>query len=349
MLNNNKKPRSVIPAIRDCAVIFAAIVVAWSFLSPSKSESHIVGKMLSDETQAPSADIKKTGKTHFSEPELSAYFDRYSKERVAQINSEGKVVKIGQILGTSTVGQAQTLPQAQAQAQPQAPVQNQGSPNLSGGKGKITQPTLNPPPFVDEEARQSLADRANAPLRPDQVPTFKITHHRDGTRMTRAEQEENVRMALSKIPDEWTITYKSPNERVRAYVFTDPSCPFCKRLHNDLDKLMDAGVTVHYLLYPRDQAQARDGYLSVNASNLANAWCSLDQKAAIDDAFMGYRIPQTNCEDLPDDMSRFAPPVPDHFNLGEYFDVKATPTIFLSNGHSFAGYSSIDRFLSQIR
>lgn len=340
MPKNNRPSGSIVPTIRDCTVIVAAIVATWSFITYDKSpstESHSASVTV----QEPDAVLTKNEaivmghKT--SEPAMTAFFNRYSKERVEEINNQGEVVK------RAVVERQNPSPGEPTQAA------DQGNPHLPKGKGVVANPTFNPPPFVDEQAKESILERAVAAQENGNATTFKITHHSDGTRMTRVEQQENVRTALSEIPDEWTITYKSPNERIRAYVFTDTTCPFCKRLHDDMDKLLDAGVTVHYLLYPRDQVQAREGFLSVNATNMANAWCAPDQKQAIDDSFLGYRVPTSDCADLPDGTNRYAPPVPDHFNLGEYFGVVATPTVFLSNGHSFAGYSSLEGFLKNIQ
>jgi thiol:disulfide interchange protein DsbC len=41
------------------------------------------------------------------------------------------------------------------------------------------------------------------------------------------------------------------NIQARISVFTEPSCPYCQRLHENLDALTDAGIEVTYYIFPR--------------------------------------------------------------------------------------------------
>lgn len=351
-MSKDKKERGglALSALRDVAIIAAAIIVASTFLGKdsgtepvTKSVNHV------DKVDQPSQEADEMG---LSQPEFENHLLDYSKKRVAEINAAGPVEKIGRMTASSP--KQNTLFQPSSAQSPQSPqpfplnnTVTSTNPERPGGKGVITNHTFHPQPFVDEVSRQSILAIAQKASEQGLYTASSISQHSDGSLMSLAEKEENVRRALSEIPDEWTIVYKAPNEKVRAYVFTDPTCPFCAKLHKDIDKLNAAGVTVHYMLYPRDQANAAQGYMSMTATNLVNAWCSPDQKQAIDDMFNGYRIPPADCADLPEGEVRMAPPVPDHFQMGEYFKVTGTPTIFFSNGKSTMGYRDVRTFLSQ--
>lgn len=292
--------------------------------------------------------ISKTMDSLSPEEKIQADFIKYSQKRVEEIHSEGPVVLVAEasnpLFALDQIARpGRSAPQATPPARPDTPTNAE----IPKGVGQFESLTLNPAPFTDLEAAQSIKMKKAAFLETGETPVSRISRHDDGSRMTEKEKEENVRRSLAEIPDEWTVVYKSPTEKARAYVFTDTSCPFCKKLHADIADLLDRGVSVHYMLYPRDQANAQKGMLSNTASLMVNAWCSPNMKVAFDDAFDGYRIPPTDCADLPEGTNRLAPPVPDHFNLGVYFEVRATPTIFISNGKSFEGYSSISSFMSK--
>ena len=58
-------------------------------------------------------------------------------------------------------------------------------------------------------------------------------------------------------------------------VFTDTSCPYCSRLHEEIGALSDANIRVRYLLYPRA------GLDSDAAKQLESVWCSDDPQNAM--------------------------------------------------------------------
>jgi hypothetical protein len=107
-----------------------------------------------------------------------------------------------------------------------------------------------------------------------------------------------------------------------------------------MDQLLNAGISVHYFLYPRDMATMPEGALSSTAVNFQNVWCSLDQREAMDSAFLGYKIPKTDCAALPESLHRWPSPVESHYKTGEMFNVTGTPGWFASNGKHDIGYEN---------
>jgi thiol:disulfide interchange protein DsbC len=131
-------------------------------------------------------------------------------------------------------------------------------------------------------------------------------------------------------------------------VFTDTTCPFCLKLHQSMPELLKAGITVNYLMYPRDQASIRDDSLSRTAQNMKNIWCSVDQHAALDSAFDGYKVQESDCAALPKELNRKDSPVLDHYMTGALFNVSATPTYFASNGKSDVGFDSAQKLINKV-
>lgn len=212
--------------------------------------------------------------------------------------------------------------------------------------------TSQPQPQVSAPAVAAPAPVANQPTQAQQ-PAVAIAHpgsadanrvpkigfRADGSQMTPSEKTEQIKGIIAKIPDRWTVNWKAENEKASIYVFTDPTCPYCQKLHHSIAELNAAGVTVHYFLYPRDMGH-NTGYVSKTQENLNNVWCSVNQQAAMDDAYAGYKIPATDCSQLPADLNRMRSPVADHYFLGELFDVKGTPTIITADGQVIVGFSN---------
>ena len=81
-------------------------------------------------------------------------------------------------------------------------------------------------------------------------------------------------------------------EKAQLTVFTDTSCPYCKKLHEEVGYLQKAGITVRYLPYPRG-GERGPGYLT-----LKQVWCAEDKRAAMDigKGITKGELPAGNCE-----------------------------------------------------
>lgn len=118
----------------------------------------------------------------------------------------------------------------------------------------------------------------------------------------------------------------------RISVFTDLDCPYCARLHNELEVLTDAGVTVRYLLFPRA------GLNTPAHKKLENVWCASDQNAELTAAKKGAATSTATCDN----------PVEQHFALGRQLGLTATPMIFIDDGQRINGYLDAQTLLEVI-
>lgn len=147
------------------------------------------------------------------------------------------------------------------------------------------------------------------------------------------EFEERSRLAraaeVGSIDVSKTINF-APEGEVRgvAYVFTDESCGYCRKLHSEMAALNARGIEVRYLAYPRG------GRGSAAYAKMASAWCSSDQLAAMDSLKRGQAIPQSLCK---------THPVDEHYALGNRFGVRGTPAILLEDGELLGGYMPAQR------
>ena len=116
-------------------------------------------------------------------------------------------------------------------------------------------------------------------------------------------------------------------------VFTDIDCGYCRKLHFEtIPKLVEAGIKVRYLLWPRA------GLNSESFDKAVSAYCADDQVQALTDAKAGKDIEEKDCDN----------PVAEHFQIGIDGGVRGTPNIVLDNGTVIPGYVPAERILGQL-
>jgi thiol:disulfide interchange protein DsbC len=122
-----------------------------------------------------------------------------------------------------------------------------------------------------------------------------------------------------RLPLQWAITTVRGTGRRKIAVLSDPNCPYCRSLEENLAKLDD--VTVHILPYavlgPASERQAKA------------VWCSKDRAKAWDD-LMFRRIAPLGAADC-------GTPIEELLDFGQRIGARGTPTWFLESGERFTG------------
>ncbi len=130
--------------------------------------------------------------------------------------------------------------------------------------------------------------------------------------------------------------YRYPAEEVahRLTVVTDIDCPYCRRLHNDLDGYRAAGLDVRYVMLPRS------GKGSPSYRKAVAAACADDPEAAITAAMNGNDLAagKTDCEH----------PIDDHMALAQRLGASSTPTLYLEDGRMLLGAKPLEDVLAAI-
>ena len=138
---------------------------------------------------------------------------------------------------------------------------------------------------------------------------------------------------LESISDDDKIIFKAENEQYVVHVFTDVDCPYCAKLHADMKKLNNLGITVKYLASPLEQ-------LHPNAqSAMEKIWCAKDRALAIHN----YKTRR----DLPDSVE-CVNPVAEQLAISKQLGVNGTPSIFFENGTNLPGYLPPNDVLNRI-
>lgn len=138
---------------------------------------------------------------------------------------------------------------------------------------------------------------------------------------------------LNGIDDKDKIIFKAKNEQYIIHVFTDVDCPFCQKLHAQMGRMNELGITVKYLASPlatlHPKAQGK----------MEKIWCAADKVKAMD-AYKKHRtVPNSKACDNP---------VSQQLTIAEQLGVNGTPAIFLADGSHIPGYMPADRLLKRI-
>jgi thiol:disulfide interchange protein DsbC len=121
---------------------------------------------------------------------------------------------------------------------------------------------------------------------------------------------------------ESVIEYKAKNEKYVVNIFTDITCGYCRKLHNEMDNYNQLGITVRYLAFPRGGMNSR------SFTDMVSVWCADDKQQAMDKAKAGESIANKNCQTK----------VAEQYAFGRKIGVNGTPNIIMPDGSVIPGY-----------
>ena len=143
------------------------------------------------------------------------------------------------------------------------------------------------------------------------------------------------RVDVASIPVQDAIRIGNPSAKKKVIVLTDPTCPYCVKLHGEIKKAAakDADVAFLVMPYPRNSKDK-----ATYAKCLAVV-CSKSEKV-LDDAFSGKEVPAAACKsDAVDETIR----------LANRLQVQGTPSMILPDGRLISGYMEAEALLSLLR
>lgn len=140
--------------------------------------------------------------------------------------------------------------------------------------------------------------------------------------------------AVNSIGENSMIVF-APKEGVKhtVTVFTDPDCPYCRKLHNEVGEYNRLGIKVRYLLFPRA------GKGSATYDKSVSVWCAKDRNDALTQVKAGNEIDKKTCDN----------PIDKHMDMGEMMGITGTPTIILEDGRILPGYVPAGKLAEMIK
>lgn len=129
--------------------------------------------------------------------------------------------------------------------------------------------------------------------------------------------------------DDSVIEFKAENEKYVVSVFTDTTCGYCRKLHDQMDAYNDAGITVRYLAFPRA------GLNSPVYRQMVSVWCATDPQSAMTNAKDGSNVATSSCKN----------DIAEQYRFGRKIGVNGTPNIILSDGSVIPGYQPPEKLI----
>ena len=129
------------------------------------------------------------------------------------------------------------------------------------------------------------------------------------------------------LPFDMAIKEVRGNGKLQVAVFSDPDCPYCKRLEHEFAKMTD--ITIYNFMMPLT------GLHPDGARKAQQIWCQPDRTAAwtkwMREGKMPPQVPV--CDN----------PVDETTSLGEQLGFHGTPAIVFPNGRTQAGYTPMPK------
>ena len=126
---------------------------------------------------------------------------------------------------------------------------------------------------------------------------------------------------LEKFSDN-VIEYKADKEKYVVNIFTDITCGYCRKLHDEMAQYNDLGITVRYLAFPRGGLNSR------TYTDMVSVWCAENPQEAMDNAKAGGTVASKKCDSK----------VAEEFAFGQKIGVNGTPNIIMPDGSVIPGY-----------
>ncbi len=174
----------------------------------------------------------------------------------------------------------------------------------------------------------------------DDKMSFFITGYLTDTKTSKIVTLQRLRkltaVNVKEIPLELGIRKVKGNGRRRLIVFSDPLCPFCQQLDQELLKIND--VTIYIMLYPVE-------HLHPGATELSRQiWCSPDRARAWDDWMQRKNKPsiQSSCS---------GDPISQIDQIGDKLGINTTPTMVFADGGVIVGMvnaAQIEKYLADM-
>jgi thiol:disulfide interchange protein DsbC len=130
------------------------------------------------------------------------------------------------------------------------------------------------------------------------------------------------RISMDTLPLDQAIKAVKGNGKRKLVVFSDPNCPYCKRLEKELVNITD--VTIYTLLYP---------VLNGSMPTATSIWCSPNRLKAWDDFMLRGTAPTGKTCDTP---------IETLLQAGRKNGINGTPTLIFADGSVIPGMIPAD-------
>lgn len=155
----------------------------------------------------------------------------------------------------------------------------------------------------------------------------------DKANLTQQRTARMNKVDVKRIPLGDALLLGKATAKTRVIVFTDPECPFCKKLHAELKEVVRRDPAIAFLikLFPLK--------MHPNAYGISKSIVCSNSLKFLEASFAGQPVPPASCETQVVDQTRA---------IADELGITSTPTLVLPDGLVVPGYKSADALLSLI-
>jgi thiol:disulfide interchange protein DsbC len=148
-------------------------------------------------------------------------------------------------------------------------------------------------------------------------------------------QQTPQKVDLSKIPLDGSITVGSKTAAKKVIVFSDPDCPYCRKLHESIKQIIAKRPDIAFIEILHPLPMHKDSPKKVQA-----ILCSKSVEM-LDDAFSGKPVPEPPAGCTVDAMER-------NMALARSLNFNGTPTLVRDDGTVLSGFLPEDKLIEWI-
>ncbi|MDF1526688.1 MAG: DsbC family protein [bacterium] len=143
------------------------------------------------------------------------------------------------------------------------------------------------------------------------------------------------RVDLTTIPLTDSLVIGNPGASRKVILFTDPQCPFCKKLHPELKKVVETDPDVVFFIKLMPLVKIHPEAYKISKAILCEKSLQL-----LEDSFAGKPVPAPSCESDAVDRT---------LKLAQDLGIGSTPTLILPDGRLAPGYRPAEDILELLK
>ncbi len=153
--------------------------------------------------------------------------------------------------------------------------------------------------------------------------------------LTGARYQDLNRVDVSAISTKDAIVLGNRKAKKGIIVLTDPTCPYCVKLHAEMKKAVakDPEAAFYVMPYPRRKND------TATYNRCLSAVCEKTEKI-LDDLYEGKEVPAPTCQSTA---------VSETAKLADRLGIQGTPSMVLPDGRIVSGYMEADALLGLFR
>jgi thiol:disulfide interchange protein DsbC len=157
----------------------------------------------------------------------------------------------------------------------------------------------------------------------------------DMENLTGLRYQDLNRIDVSTISTREAIVLGNKKAKKGIIVFTDPTCPYCVKLHAEMKKAVEKNpeAAFYVMPYPRNRND------KATYNKCLAAVCGKTTKL-LDDVFAGKEVPAPTCKSTA---------VDDTMKLADQLGIQGTPSMVLPDGRIVSGYMEADALLGLLK